>query len=78
MSSCTFIHIPHKLFKVFLGIINKFYYVGFMIPGNSFGLLFKYFLPSCFYDGRYDREPGEIVTLYISDSVLNEIRLSYT
>lgn len=49
MSSCTFINIQHKLFKVFLGMINKFYYAGFMIPENSFGLLFKYFLPSCLY-----------------------------
>lgn len=48
MSSCTFINIQHKLFKVFLGIINKFYYAGFMIPENSFGL-FKYFLPNCLY-----------------------------
>lgn len=32
--------IQHNFCKVFLGVINKFYFVGFMIAGNSFG--FKY------------------------------------
>lgn len=35
-SFCAFIRIQQKLFKVFLVIINKFYYV-FMIPETSFG-----------------------------------------
>ena len=48
-----YVCIQHNFFKVSLDIINKFFYVGFTIPEDSFGLLFKYLLPSCLSDGRF-------------------------